>query len=210
MITCPWCGTSYAEFRSNCQNCGGPLPVTAQKTAPGLDAGLPEDVLPVPPPPPRPIANRYTWRLMASDSWAIPALVFSILGAIFTLLGVVLTLAVVTAFVGIPFAILGILFLAGAAAVGVWRYQEMKKIVEVLRAGDAAEGQITQVVENLSVQVNGRHPWVIRYQFHAGGQPYQGQVSTLKSLGTALQAGKRACVLYLPHAPDRNVLYPHP
>jgi Protein of unknown function (DUF3592) len=186
------------------------MPIPAEDTAPHLAASLPEASVPMPPPPPRPIADSYAWRLLVTDGWAIAAFVFGLLGAIFTLVGVVLTLAIITAFVGIPFAGLGLLFLGGGAAVAVWRYQEAQKVVRVLQVGEAVEGQIAQVEENLHVRVNARHPWVIQYQFRVGGQTYEGQVSTLNAPGAALQPGQRACVLYLPQTPDRNVLYPHP
>jgi len=164
----------------------------------------------MPPAPPRPISNRYAWRLLGSDGWAIAALVFVLLGAIFTLVGVALTLGVVTAFVGIPLAVLGLLFLGGGATLAFWRYQEAQKVVGVLRVGEVVEGQITQVEENLHVLVNGRNPWVIRYEYRLGGQTYKGQVNTLNPPGAALQPGQRAYILYLPQQPERNVLYPHP
>ncbi len=210
MITCPWCGTNYEMFQSNCQNCGGPLSVPARNAPPSMNANLTEGNLLVPPPPPRPIANRYVWKLLAMDGWAIASLVFGLLGAIFILVGVGLILGIITAFVGIPFAVLGLLFLVGGVALAVWRYQETQRVVGVLRTGEALEGQITHVEENLHVQVNGRYPWVIRYQFRLNGQTYEGQVSTLNTPGSALQPGQSACVLYLPEAPGRNVLYPHP
>lgn len=164
----------------------------------------------VPPAPPRPISDRYAWKLLASDGWAIAALVFGILGAVFILVGAGLTLGILTAFVGIPFLALGLLFLGAAAAAAAWRYQEARKVVGVLQSGEAVEGQITQVEENLRVQVNGRSPWIIRYEFVFNGQGYDGEVSTLNTPGAALQAGRRAYVLYLPQEPERNVLYPHP
>lgn len=210
MITCPWCGTNYAVFQPNCQNCGGPLPIPAEAAGPGLGASIPDGGILTPPPPPRPIANSYAWRLLTTDGWAIAALVFCILGAVFTLVGIVLTIAIVTAFVGIPFALLGLVFLGAGAAIGQWRYREMQMVVNVLRAGEATEGQITGVEQNFHVSVNGRNPWVIRYQFQLDGQAYDGKVSTLNMPGTALQPGRPACVLYLPQAPARNSLYPHP
>jgi membrane protein implicated in regulation of membrane protease activity len=88
-----------------------------------------------------------------TDSWAIAAFVFLLLGAIFTLVGMALTLGIITAFVGIPFAGLGILFLGAGVAVAGWRYQEAQKSVRVLRTGDAVEGLITQTEENLHVRV---------------------------------------------------------
>jgi len=205
MLTCPWCGTNYATFQSTCTNCGGPLPLPAGKASAETDENLPS-----PPLPPRPIADSYAWRLLAADGAAIAALVFVVLGLVFAIVGVVLTAAIVTAFVGIPFAGLGLLFLIGGGALGVWRYQQAHQVLRVLREGEAIEGQIVEVGENYSVRVNGRYPWVIHYQFRLDGRAFEGRVTTLNTPGAGLQPGKRACVLYLPNAPEYNSLYPHP
>jgi len=205
MVTCPWCGTNYEQFQSNCTKCGGPMAVPRNVEA----VPLVED-LPVPPPPPRLVAKNYAWKLMLSDGWSMAAFIFALLGAIFTLVGLGLTLGIVTAFVGIPFLGIGLVFLAGGGVGIYWRYQEANKIVGVIRVGQAAEGQILQVEQNHAVQVNGRSPWVIRYQFALAGQLHAGKVTTLNTPGTALQPGKRACILYLPQSPDQNMIYPHP
>jgi hypothetical protein len=150
------------------------------------------------------------WRLLLSDGWAIASFVLGLVGFIFTSVGGGLTIGIVTAFVGIPFTLLGILLFGAGAAVAILRYQEAQKILMVLRVGEPVEGQIAQVDENLGVEINGRHPWVIGYQFRVDGQTYAGQVSTLNPPGPALQPGQPACVLYLPQIPRLNVLYPHP
>ena len=210
MITCPWCGTNYETFQSNCRNCGGPISIPAGNIASVPETGLPQGSLHRPPPPPRPIANRYIWRLLCSDGWAIAAFVLLLLGAIFTLVGIALTLGIVTAFVGLPFDALGSVLLGAGILIAGWRYQDAQKTLEVLRVGEAVEGQIAAVDENLQVRINMSHPWVIHYQFSLDGQTYAGQVSTLNPPGAALQPGQPAYVLFLPHAPGRNVLYPHP
>jgi len=184
------------------------MPPPAENDAAGYEEALAAP--PMPPPPPRPVAGGYVLRVLATDGWAIACFVFGLLGAIFTLVGVPLTLAIVTSFVGIPFAALGLLFLAGATALGAWRYREARQTVEVMRTGEAVEGRIVELTQNFNVRVNGRNPWVIRYEFHADGQSCEGKVSTLKTPGPALQQGQRACVLYLPQTPARNVLYPRP
>jgi hypothetical protein len=148
--------------------------------------------------------------VLATDGWAITCFVFGLLGTIFTLVGVPLTLAMITAFVGIPFAALGLIFLAGATTLGAWRYHEAGQMVEVMRTGEAVEGHIVELTQNLNVRINGRNPWVIRYEFHAAGKHYEGKVSSLKTPGPALLQGQRVCVLYLPQAPARNVIYPRP
>ena len=207
MITCPWCGTHYAAFQSNCQNCGGPLPLPAEAAAPEREDD-PRSV--PPPPPPRPISDSYVWRLLAADGGAIAGGVFALLGAIFTLVGVPLTIGIITAFVGLPFAGLGILFLGVGGLVLVRRYESAQKTVSVLRLGAAAPGRILEVRENYNVTVNNRHPWAILYQFQVNGRNYEGKVSTLNRPGAQLRPEKAVYVLYLPEAPELNTLYPHP
>ena len=206
MITCPWCGTSYQTFQPNCSNCGGPLPAVEVGSGSTVQA---EDV-PIPPQAPRSISNRYIWRLLLTDGLAIVAFIFGLLGLIFSVVGAVLTIIIVTAFVGIPFLLIGIAFLGFGGSVGAWRYQKAQKVVEVLRVGDAAHGQIVEVHENEAVTVNGQHPWVIQYQFQVIGQAWEGKITTLKQPGPALQPGNAVCVLYLPTTPQWNSIYPHP
>lgn len=204
MITCPWCGTNYASFQSNCKNCGGPLPISS------TEAASPTEELSAPPLAPRPISEKYAWRLLFTEAWGVVALVFSILGVVFTLLGGALTIAIVTAFVGIPFLLIGLVFLGAGLGIGAWRYGYARQIVNVLRLGDSTQGQITDVQKNYAVRVNGQNPWVIRYEFQVNGQTYDGLVRTLNSIGSNLQAGKTVYILYSPNAPQWNSIYPHP
>lgn len=206
MIVCPWCGTNYLTFQSNCKNCGGPL--QAVEGTIGLSAST--ENIPVPPPAPRLISKSYTWRLLSTDGWSIVAFVFGLLGTIFSLMGMGLTLGIITAFVGIPFLLIGFAFLGIGGAVLSRRYKETQKVVDVLRVGEATSGQIIDVQENYSVRINGRYPWVIRYQFQVNGQNFEGKVSTLNPVREKLQAGNAVCILYLPTVPQWNSIYPHP
>jgi len=206
MITCPYCGTHYTVFQSNCSNCGGPLP-------PPPDPAIPRstDILTAAPPlPPRPISDRYVWKLLWSDGWAVAALVFLILGAVFGVLGIALTIAVVTAFVGIPFAGIGLLFLGAGLGVFIWRYQVKTRLVLVLRNGQAVQGEIESVTVNRSVEVNGANPWTIGYRFRAQGAELHGKVTTLTPPEASLREGMPTWVLYLPDSPENNAIYPHP
>jgi hypothetical protein len=206
MIICPWCGTSYLDFQSNCKNCGGPLPAVAETTAESVST----ESLPTPPPAPRPISEWYIWRLLIADGWAITAFVFVLLGVIFGVVGSGLTIGIITAFVGIPFLLFGIAFLGTGAGLIIWRFQLAQKLVNVLRDGEATRGRVVDLHEDYSVSVNDQHPWGIRYQFQAGGQDYEGQVTTLNRPGPQLQVGKTICVLYLPADAKWNSIYPHP
>ena len=206
MIICPWCGTNYPVFQSNCKNCGGLL--RAVEVTAGSSVST--ENTPAPPPAPRAISKSYVWRLLSTDGWAIAAFVFGLLGGIFSLVGVGLTIGIITAFVGVPFLLLGLAFLGIGGGVLNWRYKETQKVVNVLRVGEATSGKIVEVQENYSVRINGRYPWVIRYQFQVNGQNYEGKVSTLNPVGEKLQAGKVVCILYLQTAPQWNSIYPHP
>lgn len=201
-VTCPYCGTKYLTFQSNCTNCGATLPLPSKADA--LDTSQP------PPLPPRDISNTFVWRLIRQDGWAIAGLVFSILGIVFAPLGFILTIAIITAFVGIPFALLGFAFLIAGAIILSRRYQSARIVVNVLQTGQAVRGLIVGVNQNLSVQINGRSPWNIDYQFRIDGQTITGKVSTLDEPDEQIAKGNPYWVLYLPDAPENNTPYPHP
>jgi hypothetical protein len=174
-----------------------------------MPLNAPPRVLP-PPSAPRPFANSYAWKLVFADGWAIASLIFLLIGVIFTLTGSGLTLGIITAFVGLPFLLLGLGFLAAGGIIFQQRFQKARTILNVLREGEAAPGQITSVGMNRSVRINGQHPWIIRYSYQVAGNNYEGQVATLTQPHPALKAGRDAYVLYLPNRPENNALYPHP
>jgi membrane protein implicated in regulation of membrane protease activity len=205
LIICPWCGTNYLVFQSNCKNCGGRLPAAGAAVA-STDS---PDTLP-PPPAPRPISERYVWRLLSSNANAIGGGILAFLGLIFGLVGAPLAIAGVTAFVGIPFFLLGVILLAIGGWMFIGQYKDAQKLVHALRTGEATHGRIVEVQENHAVQVNGRNPWSIRYQFEVNGHSYEGTVSTLNAVGDQLREGETAWVLYLPTAPQWSSIYPHP
>ena len=205
MVVCPWCGTNYATFQSNCSKCGGPI--QAPQNVPPPER---KDEVLMPPPPPRDISDNYRWKLMLADAWSMGAGIFVLIGAIFSLVGFILTVAIITAFVGLPFLGIGLVFLGGGGYVLYWRYQETIKTVNVLRNGEAVIGQVTSAEMNYSVEVNGRNPLTIGYQFHTSGKDYQNTVTTLNHLNLLYETGKPVCVLYLPNAPEYSSLFPHP
>lgn len=164
----------------------------------------------MPPSPPREIADNYHWKLLLADGWMVAAGIFVLIGGIFFIVGVPLTIGIVTAFVGIPFAGLGLLFLGGGGYVLYWRYNEALNTAKILKYGAAIVGQVTSLSQNYSVQVNGRNPWTIAYQFRLNGREYQKTLTTLNQPSPRIQAGRQICVLHLPDVPEYNTLYPHP
>ena len=201
MITCPWCGTHYTTFRSNCKNCGGPLPPPAEATA--TPPPIPD--LPEPPPPPRAFKGNFVWKKLGSDGGSIVALVFLLLGFIFTLVGCPLTFAFLP---GVLFAFLGLVFLGAGIPLINWRYRKAQQTLNVLRMGQATLGNIVDVTQNYNVTVNGRNPWTIYYNFQVGGRDYEGETTTLRPVGFTHHAGQPVYVLYLESDPAQNTIYP--
>jgi len=199
VITCPWCGTNYPVFQTNCKNCGGPLPF-AEET--------PAVTIPAPPPAPRNLPGNYVWRMLPTDGWSILAFVFTLLGGIFTVVGFALTVSIVTAFVGIPFLFIGLPFLGAGIAVAAWRYRQAQQVLQVLRIGEAVLGQITDTSERTYITINERHPWTISYRFQIDGSEYIGAATTLRTPDWRHQPGQAVWVLYLPDNPMQNTIYP--
>jgi hypothetical protein len=205
LITCPWCGSSYAAFQPNCKNCGASLPVPPELAAEPSPAGLS-----APPAPPRRVPRNYLARVLFSEGSFIVGFVFAILGVCFLPIGLPLWLSGIIAAVGIPFTIIGVTFLGIGAPLMAWRVRTARSAEEVLRTGTAAVGEILEVYENLAVRVNGRHPWAIIYRFEVQGEAYEGKVSSLIRPEASQEPGRPTYVLYVPADPRKNTIYPNP
>lgn len=205
MITCPWCGTNYTSFQSNCDNCGGSLPLPPEKVSdePGVTLVAPQ-------PAPRDVPRQATWHILFSDGWAISGLIFSILGLVFTAVGIPLTVSLVATLVGLPFAGLGLAFLGVGIAALVRRYETAQATVEVLREGEAAVGEITSVTQNYYVRVNRRYPWTVEYEYEVGGRLYADKVTTLSRPDLSQRPGSPVYVLYMRDDPEQSTIYPSP
>jgi hypothetical protein len=202
MITCPWCGTHYREFQTNCKNCGGTLP--AQVSQPDSAAQLAP-----PPPAPRSISDLYVFKVLATDPAAIVALVFSIIGGVFTPVGMGTSFSGENLPLGLIFMGLGMTFLAVGGSFGVWSYKKARIVVNVLRSGEVALGEVTELSQDYNVRINGRYPWKIEYCFMFDSIRYTGSVSTLNPPAD-LQPGEPVYVLFLEDHPEQNAIYPHP
>lgn len=205
MITCRYCGTSYATFQPSCQKCGGALVLPEAQAA-----EQPREGIAVPPPAPRQVPGNYAWRILGSDGWAITGGVLLFVGAVFGVVGIGLTLGIITAFVGLPFSGLAVLMLGAGGGLAVWRYREAQQTVALLRGGRSVLGEMMGVYQNLNVRVNGRHPWTAEYRYVVDGRPYEGKVVSLVRPDPRQQAGKGVYVLYQPDEPGRSTIYPHP
>ncbi|HPH96420.1 MAG TPA: hypothetical protein PKW33_11585 [Anaerolineaceae bacterium] len=200
-VTCPWCGTHYIQFQTNCDKCGGALPLPP-RSEPVQAARLPS-----PPPPPRQIPSSYMGSILSADAYAITGGILALLGGIFALLGFVFTAAIVTAFVGLPFAGIGVLLLGISVPLLVWRYQNARQRCDLMRDGVAVLGEIVQVSESIHIRVNHRFPWQINYRFQYEGVWREGHITTLTTPRDFQQAGDPVYVIVRPDNPDHHTLY---
>ena len=208
VITCPKCGSQYQEFQFDCDKCGAALPL------PPADGSGYEQIPPVsnepiaPSMPPRQVPKMALARLLRSQPGAI-------LGGIFLLielfiLGVV-SLAISPIFRlsdSLFFLLFNLGFIVIGAVLFIRGFQKALRTVKILRVGQAALGEITDVSLNYRVRINNRHPWIIQYSFKVFGSDYQGKLSTLNQPDADYQPGKAAYVLYQPDDPQQNTLYP--
>jgi hypothetical protein len=149
----------------------------------------------------------------------IVALVFSILGLAFLTVGAGFAFELLaneatdrSATVGEPRWVVGVTFLsigAGFAAVGMtlgWRRVASLRRGEALRKyGRPATATIISVEQNVSVRVNRRHPWIVRYDYSVGGTQYNGTESTF-DLPVGLEPGAQIGIRYDGEDPCRSAL----
>lgn len=210
MITCPWCGTNYEDFQSNCDNCGGSLPMSVEAPPISEEPAIASEIPLAPPLPPRQIPKKVMSRMLLTDAGMISGSVFLLIGVIFFVVGMALVVAIFTLPVGIPFAGLGFIFLVVGGVLFFWRYENARQKVSILRDGQAALGEITHVTQSYHLRVNGRYPWVIQYLFKVYGTNYQGKLTTLSQPDLSQQPGKAVYVLYQQNDPEKSTLYPSP
>jgi len=197
-VICPWCGQRNPANALECRQCGGPLPA-----AKGQDPGSP------PPPPPRALPKGYKAKVFWKESPELYIAVgFIIFGALF---GCSFTAAGAAAG-GLVFAGIGILFgglflvIGGAVLYSGIRHGASK--IRPYERGASVLGEITEIYRDTSIEVNGRNPWAVQYQFEANGAAIEGKTRTWKYAPKLKGIGDKVYVLYLPEDPEQNVLYP--
>lgn len=196
-VICPWCGQRNPPHALECRKCGGPLPA-----AKGQDPGAP------PPPPPRALPKGYKARVFWKESPLLfisaGFLAFGLLfGCVFSIVGVAGALPFL--FIGL---LIGLVFLLIG---GISMYLGIRKGLSKIRPyefGRSTLGEITEIYRDTSVEVNGRSPWAVLYQFKVGDDAIEGKSRTWKYAPRMKAVGDKVYVLYLPEDPEQNALYP--
>ncbi len=193
-ISCPWCTQRNPVDALTCRFCGGPLP-----------SG---DRLPSLPPPPRKLPKGYAPRLLRSRTEFTIGVVFIALGLpmCFIFSGIGLGTGI-WLFLLIGGGLSSIFVLLGAGLL-YFSWRPISRHLRCYRHGMLAAAEISDVFEDHSVVVNGQYPWVIRYQYRAAGQVWEGEERLERSLPESIHVGQKTHALYLPEAPGVSVLFP--
>jgi hypothetical protein len=72
-----------------------------------------------------------------------------------------------------------------------------------LREGQSTTGKITDLTERTTVRVNGRHAWVVHYEFNSLGQTVAGKTQTIGDI-SSLKIGESIPVIYDEDEPTIN------
>ena len=115
------------------------------------------------------------------------------------LIGIIFTVpffwTVIFPLIGIPMWVLG-------------RRRALGKL-EALERGVAARAEITEVFIDGSVEINGRHPWVVAYTFQTeDGRRIEGRVRGWESSNRDREPGQPLWAVYVREDPDRNAIWP--
>lgn len=186
-VICPWCGTEFdTRPGTNCSNCGGPLPAAPQ------DGGLPD----MPAPAPREMPKGFKTRMLVKNN----AFFFG---------GIVLIVMNVFAFRDTHgFSAFNISLLFGLISIRQGLLVTFRRF-DVLQHGEVAKGEVIAAGENTGEEVNGKHPYYIKYRFTVNGKLHSGAMNCWDESSTVYRTGDQVWVVYLPKGDEyRSSLWP--
>lgn len=135
----------------------------------------------------------------------IVALVCTILGIVFTSTGLALATFVWPQVIGITFLCIGGGILAVGVGLAAIRLKALRRRAWLLETGLESCGTIVDLVQNPQVRLNGRNPWLVRYQYEVQGCAYQGR-ETMMDLPAGYERGASVAVMYDPTRVGVSVL----
>ncbi|MEM7181527.1 MAG: DUF3592 domain-containing protein [Spirochaetota bacterium] len=197
IYSCHWCNSQFKDYHERCPNCGGPMPIHSHDS---FSASIPAA--------PREIPNGFFWKKLVTRPLFLVGAIFSFIGTLFCVLypGIGLTtgmllFSIIGGGIGFIFAVLGYTFLYISI-------RNLKKILKAYREGKPTTGKVIQAYFNYHVRINGRHPYVILYQYSVGGRMHTAKVSGFPEALAHLQMGQELDVLYLTENPSISTVYP--
>ena len=99
-------------------------------------------------------------------------------------------------------------FLAIAVGVGSAGWNAGRKRLRAWRYGKPAPAEIIWIGQDTSYRVNGKSPWMMRYQFSVGTETVTGTRKSFNESITNLRLHEKIWVVYLPENPAISAEWP--
>jgi hypothetical protein len=144
-------------------------------------------------------------RELMSTATGVVGLILSILGVVFCTVGTVMTVVLWPFPIGIVFLTVGSVLATPGLVLVSLRLAAMRRRERLLRDGLESRGVIIVLTQNMSVRVNGRCPWVVRYRYEVDGHEHEGRESMM-DLPDGYQVNATVTVVYDPDHAGRSAL----
>lgn len=190
MITCGWCGRNYPVWSSQCEGCGGSLPLP-----PDMDPGS------EPPAAPRVFPPGFE----RSTKWS--GNVASLVGLVFFLVGSLLTTVMVITG-NVLIALFPLLFVISGLGFLFYGRMRATRTLTAFRDGIAVRGSIVSVETDTSQVINGKNPWSVTYDFPVDNERTKSTQTCFDASVLRLKHGQPIWVLYMSSDPRQSTLYP--
>jgi hypothetical protein len=160
-----------------------------------------------PGPAPRRLPRGYAMRqILWSNVAAFIGLCFALFGLLFGCLGCPLTIVLIP--LGLGFMGFGILFGGLGLAISLPAMRSAQRGLRALQIGEVVQGHIVDVTQDTSQNINGRHPWLLRYVFDTGASVHEGAVHAWEWLEGEREPDEPVWVVFLEEDPEINALWP--
>ena len=195
---CIWCGAISSSREKKCSNCGAPVVASSQHVN-SLDV----------PPVPRSLPKWFFMKMALSEVLFIVGAIFSFVGTLFGILFPILgflnnifLFILIGGIIGLIFCGLGYTFL-------FFSTRNILKKITTYRLGRSCIGRIIDIYTDRSLQVNGRSPIAIVFEYEVNQEMYEGTIKGFHRSLYKYQVNNSLTVLYQLKEPSVSIIYPY-
>jgi hypothetical protein len=156
---------------------------------------------PPPPPAPRPVPRGFTKHVAPVQRF------FFFFGALWTAIALLVLVPMALSPMPASVKLLLTVFLLPGLVPLLLSFKKTARLKRTYSLGEATIGRVLETGYNMSLSVNGRHPFRLEYEFEADGHKYNGRVDGWDKKLVARRVGDPVHVLYMKEAPRSSVVY---
>lgn len=135
------------------------------------------------------------------------ALVLWILGIVFSITGAILATVFYPPQIGLMFLRVGLVITTISLILAVTRLASLKKKKKLLALGTSSTAKITKIIQDKSVRVNRKHPWLVSYSYTVNNTNYQ-TTETVFDLAENYKEGLTIDIVYNPKNANESTIKP--